>query len=464
MITFSPASAFRQILRTLRSPSTLLEIALVVSMVYALALFALQSDPRTAVERTPSHTTVLTSLLLGSTDTADTYLVAPSKRYISRRTVSQKSWRESESPQLVGDDQFTLRTAEGTSVLRTSSTANFVIPSSKDALLTSITRSDHYELSTNVQKGELVLRIRHVPCDLTTTVPLGVSITHARPPAPNDPLPLQQRILRISPFETSAVILDSALSPHITIVNLFTHTTVTIAVPAFSPQQRHFSPTFLDEDTLLFSVLDGDRTGTVIYRIPENRASVLSDTFTDRAFVSMTGDIVLLQSFYDTGTMNVPFGSLAFYTTKHTDGVDSSRLEPVIGQGARAQDLRSQFFIDPNAAQLYFKDTLSETDFQSIRNEDMRTFLFALWRDQHFMNGVPQGQQRILKGPLDNLQIVGSIPFVVDAGKATFQWKTGISPLLQALDVPQKLITEYERRSLKFAEKGQTYELIDALW
>ncbi|MDO8469124.1 MAG: hypothetical protein Q7S29_05195, partial [Candidatus Peribacter sp.] len=117
-------------------------------------------------------------------------------------------------------------------------------------------------------------------------------------------LPMQQKMV-LSPAETSLALVHHDAFPRITLVQLIERQAVALSVPSFNPDQLHFSPFFMDDQTLLFSVLDRDHWGTVRYRLSTGTYEILSENFTDHTYHSVAGDIMLQQSFFDE-TINVP--------------------------------------------------------------------------------------------------------------------------------------------------------------
>jgi hypothetical protein len=214
-----------------------------------------------------------------------------------------------------------------------------------------------------------------------------------------------QRKLELSPFQNTLAFLDHANAPRITLLNLITEQTTPLRAPTFGEEQLHFSPMFYDEDTLLFSVIDGNRWGTVLYDISRREYTPFSVHFTDRALRAASGSgIVLQQSFYG-GTVNIPFGSLA---------------------------LRDQ-------------------------NEDFLSLSTIIQRQS--------GTIRIFKATLDGAQTgAGSQTFRASPEKGYFEYTERVDPLLTALDLPSNLIREYERRGKEAEARGESYVLVDAYW
>jgi len=273
----------------------------------------------------------------------------------------------------------------------------------------------------------------------------------------------QQRLIRLSPAETALALIDHTVGPRLTIIDLFQHTIQAPLVPGFSPEQVHFSPFFIDEETLLFSVLDLDHWGTVIYHINTKTFEPLTEAFTDQAYRSLTGQIILVQSFYDEKN-NIPFGSTRLLESTHTFPL--RQIETILAEidHAQATNILSQFFENSLNERLRFKSRLDNSSFNEIENTEIREQLRTLWSDERSQIASTTGIFHILSAPPEGVPtLVERIPFEVHAPKTSAEFTEDIEPLLRVLELPKTLMEQYRKRSADAKAKGESYRLIDAL-
>lgn len=319
----------------------------------------------------------------------------------------------------------------------------------------SMGRISNTVFSTMMLDSRYVLAIQYSEC----VDPLTVSLPE---PSSDDTvamltarsLPIQ-RTMVFSQYENRLALLDHTVAPHIALVNVAEKSSQELIVPDFGPEQVHFSPLFIGSDAVLFSVLQGKRTATVLYHISDARYETVSEHFTDRAMFSFSGDIVLLQSFYDDGATNVPFGSLSLYRSAHA--VPSALLDAILGTGEEARSLRQFFFTEPEASTLHFRDTLTRSDFLRVPSDTRARFL-ELW-DGHPAGHPPTGTFVILKGAPSSFATVGTVEFWPEEERGYATYDQNVTLLLSALDLPSALQDEYAKRS---ARDG--YRLVEPLW
>lgn len=436
--------------------------ALVLVCVLSLFLLATDRDPRVIAD-TDRSSIVLQALLFRTGTAVDTFRTAGTTQVMHRSDFPAMTSDESGTAELVAPDALMLTRTKGTEIMPAEGGKTLQVDTGASSELVTVTRDGTVTFATHVRAGLYRLRSLRSSCQQMSELTLA-----DRDPAyvPDTffsrfSLPLQ-RELRLSPAETSLAVLDQQFLPRVMLVRLFPQTSAELLAPFFGPRQIHFSPAFLDEETLLFSVIDDDRWGTVLYHIPEHRYELLSDHFTDRALRSVSGKVVLLQSFYDGGFTNIPFGSLGLLSRRR--GIADASVRAIVGEGRRSRIIRSLLFEHTDGPILQFKPTLTPATFLQIDQSAMREALLDLWHQYRFVEGSPAGVMRILSGSIDHLTITQAMPFTVDARVGFFQVRTNILPLLSALELPDVLLQEYTDRSIDAMEKEQSYEFVDALW
>jgi hypothetical protein len=263
---------------------------------------------------------------------------------------------------------------------------------------------DHSKFFYSTIENDMAILYIHSPtCEIDQRVVIG-AVHHDVEKSLEDINVPPQRALALSPLQNTLAFLDHTSSARMTLVNLITREITSLRVPDFGGGQLHFSPSFYDENTLLFSAIEGNQWGTVLYDIPHKRYQLFSKNFTDRVLHSASGGQILLQqSFYGGGAVNIPFGSLA------------------------------------------------------LRNQD-KAFL-ALPTTEQGQSGIV----RIFKTSLDGQRTeVGTQTFQANPVKGYFEYTEEVGPLLTALDLPSSLIREYERRRKEVEARGDSYVLVDA--
>jgi len=273
----------------------------------------------------------------------------------------------------------------------------------------------------------------------------------------------EQRLMRLSPAESSLAVIDHTIGPHLTLINLFQHTNHALMVPGFAPEQVHFSPLFIDEETLLFSVLDLDHWGTVIYHINSKTFEPLTEAFTDQAYHSATGKIILVQSFYDE-KRNIPFGSTRLLESTHAFPL--RQIETILAEidHAQATGILSQFFENSVNGRLRFRSRLENNSFNDIRDPSIREQLRTLWSDGRLQIASTTGTFHILDAaPAETQTLIDRIPFEVHDPDTSASFTEDVEPLLRALELPKPLIEQYRKRSADAKAKKESYRLIDAL-
>ena len=437
-------------------------LALVGMLAYALFVWFTQPTLELTPPPTPPEHALKSMLIKGN----DTYQLTTILNSETGGILLKKFPPQSqETARLVGATRLLLRTNTGASMYDMKRKAAIPVNLMESViLLTTNERGDIY-YSTSIRNGGYQLSIRCRECNEAIEIPMFQSDQSysSQNTLDENNLPLRRTIL-LSKYETTAVILDHVFSPRIALVNLMERKTKILAIPGLKDTtQIHFAPFFLDNRTLLFSVTDGTSWATYLYHVVEDRYEKFSDSFTDRAFFSMTGKLVLIQTYYNDKKMNVPFGSYALYARKR--GTDRVTVDKLTGSGARAKNVRSMLFDNPEGKPLRFKKELTAQTFSRIENKGMRQGLLDLWQSYRYPKEMPKGSLLILRGSgKDDMKSIQSIAFQADPQVRRFEYVEGIKPLLNALEVPAALIAGYETRRLQAEAKGQSYTLVDMWW
>lgn len=167
---------------------------------------------------------------------------------------------------------------------------------------------------TALKDNEHYLRIYSPGCHQKRLVPLEKYPGGVKRRLEKMDMPVQ-RSMKLSPTQDRLYVLDHHQSAKITLVDLLSDKPIILNVPSLQERQVHFSPLFIDSDHLLFSAMDDTRMQTVLYNTKTGQYSLFSEYFTDRIYLTVTGKILLAQSFYRIGDteINVPFGSRVFF-------------------------------------------------------------------------------------------------------------------------------------------------------
>ncbi|MFA5273357.1 MAG: hypothetical protein WC353_04300 [Candidatus Peribacter sp.] len=273
-------------------------------------------------------------------------------------------------------------------------------------------------------------------------------------------LPIQQKMM-LSPAETSLALVNQTMFPRITLVHLIERQASALSVPSFDPDQLHFSPFYIDDQTLLFSVLDRKHWGTVRYHLSTGTYEMLSTDFTDHAYVSRSGDVILQQSFFGE-TINIPFGSVALLDRQKS--IPAREIESIIGPRENHAGLFSLLFSNPEASALHFRSDLTTASFNGIAQSELRESLRTYWREYQLKLLHAVGTFRLLKlAPDGTLTHVETLPFEIHPPATFAQYMDDAEPLLRALELPPSLIEEYRKRRADAVEQRDYYILVDSL-
>lgn len=273
-------------------------------------------------------------------------------------------------------------------------------------------------------------------------------------------LPMQQK-MALSPAETSLALMNHSNFPRIVLVRLIDRRSLALSVPSFDPEQLHFSPFFIEDQTLLFSVLDRNHWGTARYHLQTGMYEMVSEHFTDQAYHSLSGETILRQSFFDE-TVNVPFGSVTLL--EQIRGIPAREIEGLTGPKENNPAVFSLLFQDPKASSLHYKTNLTTQSFNAIAESDLREHLRTFWLARQLRLSHAVGVFRLLRlNADDSLSDIDTIPFESRPAATFTQFVEDAEPLLRALALPSTLIEEYRKRSAAAKDKGEEYRLVDDL-
>ncbi len=260
--------------------------------------------------------------------------------------------------------------------------------------------------------------------------------------------PIQKQII-LSPAQTYAVILDHDFQSRIRIISLISHEITEIFVPGFAQEQIHFSPSFVGEDNVAFSIYDGEQEATILYSMKDRTSSTLSADFSDAIYVSRSGQITLAQSFYRLSG-NVPFGSLKLLQGRAM--IPRTDIESIFRED---KALWRRIFKNPNDDRLSFHDD-ARMRFKLIDDPEKRRDIMLYWSELYDPFVPKQIDQHIIV--LENLvpMHVFSMNYTVNAETPYLRWNHDISPLLETLGFPTSVIQEYR---YKRAQNGGEYYL-----
>lgn len=460
--TAPPPARRSSLLLLLRTVITVSSILL--SIGYACVILVREWDTTTTEKMFASRVPTLRALLFQNGARLDLFDATSRGVIVRLKTANQLAGQPAGPlPQLLSTRAVLLTTGEQSQVQDLWSSYSYdPLATGSQSSLISLSRNTNFTYSIQRDQLHAKLIIDFAACGTIASIPLPEKETWYDADTVFRPLrlPMQQR-MTLSPAETSLALSHHDTSPRITLVRLLERNAFTLSVPSFDPEQLHFSPFFIDDETLLFSVLDRNHWGTVRYRIRTGTYEMLSENFTDHAYHTLSGDILLQQSFYDEVT-NVPFGAITLL--ERFRDIAPREIETLIGPKESHPELFALLFQDPDAPRLHFKTDLTTQSFNVIAESDLREILRTYWRDYQLELTNPVGEFRFVKLlPDDTLESNGAIPFAVHAPATFAQFTEDVEPLLRALALPDKLIEEYRKRSATAMQKGQEYLLVDDL-
>jgi len=296
--------------------------------------------------------------------------------------------------------------------------------------------------------GSFTLHYLFANCQEPSILSLGGTDTRATDTLQAKGIPLQKTII-LSPSQTHAAVVHHTYGSRINIVNLISKETKEVILPDFSDRQIHFAPTFLGDNNIAFSIIDGKRNATVLYSIADDTSKVISGSFSDAIYLSLTGKLVLLQSFYSLSG-NVPFGSMKILQEQAR--VPRKDIEAIF----REDDIPwRRFFTNPNDQFLSFDEDAGEK-FKLIQDVEKRRDISEYWSNI-FDPFVPKElEQKIMVIDGDSATSESSMIYQVDSSAPSVSWKHDISPLLETLEFPSSVIEQYR---FKRAQNGNHYFL-----
>lgn len=261
-------------------------------------------------------------------------------------------------------------------------------------------------------------------------------------------LPTQKEII-LSPSQVYAAVIDHDFQSRVRIVNLISREITELRYPDMGEGQIHFSPSFVGDDKVAFSAMDGDRYATVLYSVQTGSYDVISDGFSDAIYVSRTGIVTLLQSFHQLAG-NVPFGSLRLIQDRFK--IPRSDITALFGDD---EDLWRRIFVDPNADFLQFKDD-AEQRFKIIEDPVKRHEISRYWANLYDPFVPKELEQKILRVQGLGTEHVASMSYFVTSSEPFLTWNMDMSMLLENLGFPTSVIDDYRA---KLAQNPESYSL-----
>lgn len=149
-----------------------------------------------------------------------------------------------------------------------------------------------------------------------------------------------QNILRLSPVDGYAAILDHSHSGKIQLANLATADATELQVPRLSRSQIHFNPVFVTEGMLAFSVFDKNGWQTVSYDINARRYDVVSEKFSDQIYPTGDGGLLLLQTSVEL-IGNIPFAAKSIQREKRETALPGATLTFVRWKNGESENVQS---------------------------------------------------------------------------------------------------------------------------
>jgi len=343
-----------------------------------------------------------------------------------------------------------------------SSYAYHPIPENSGASLVFLSRDTNFTYSITGSKEHERFHIHFANCGETADIPLPDTEPwyDAKRVFGASHVPMQQ-IMLASPAETTLALVRHESFPRITLVQLMQQNATTLSIPMFGPEQLHFSPFFIDDETILFSVIDGMHWGTVRYHLLTGTYEILSDQFTDHAYHSYTGKTILQQSFFN-DSINIPFGSIALL--EKYQSIPAREIEALIGPKETREHIFNLLFQNPKAARLRFKTDLTTQSFNAIAESDLREMLRTYWLEKQLNLMQSVGAFHLLTVEPDGaLAPLSTIPFSISPPATFVQYVEDTEPLLRALELPSTLIEEFRKRRSEAIAAGDFYILVDDL-
>lgn len=443
---------------------TLVLCTLGAAFAYSIAILAQQWKPPTKPPNSASDRVTLEVLLFRSGSRLDLYSTESAEGMLRSADVLVTQAELDAPVRLLSMRTVLIDAPSGARVRDVGSRYSYdPAPGSSGALL-ALNRSTRslFTVARSAESSHLVHSA--VGCGVIADIPLPARRTWYAPRQLFAALGIElQRAMTLSPAETSLFIVDHASAPRIAFVRLVERTAQELDVPGFAEEQVHFSPLYIDEETLLFSVLDRTHWGTVLYRINAGTYETLSEAFTDRAYRGATGKIILVQSFYDDAT-NIPFGSALLLAEKRL--LPLRQIETILApvDHARALQIRSLLFYEPQGTRVRFRDNLSASSFNEIEQPDVREQLRALWSTHRATAAGATGVFHLLAMPPQGPPVLlDRVPFSVPASQTAVSFTEDSEPLLRALELPKSLIEQYRTRNAAAKENGESYRLVDAM-
>lgn len=294
------------------------------------------------------------------------------------------------------------------------------------------------------------VRIYYAACKNPQSIPLPSSEDQASVFLKEMDIDPESTVI-LSPTEQYAVILDHDMRRRIVVVDLFAKEVSVLKSPDFGDDQIHFVPRFIDSHTVAFSIMDGQRKGTMLYDLEGQRYGLLSNDFSDAIYVSRNGKIILAQSFHRYAG-NVPFGSLALIRRQ----ARIPRSE--IASSAKDEDATwRRVFKNPDEELLEFHEDADQR-MAIVQDPFLQRIIADYWSQVSDPKIRKEVELKFLEVTTGGAEQKDSIIYFVDAARPRLVWSFDISPLLRLLGFPSSVISQYKGQ---LSENPNAYNLLD---
>jgi len=354
------------------------------------------------------------------------------------------------STSVQGDHMLLTRGVNGSQLFDAQAKKNYTLLEQPSDI---VTVNDKKDILYTTAEGDYVLHYFFPACSEPYEIPLPRDDRDMPAVLRAMNLPAQKKLV-LSPSQQSALVLDHAYQSRIALINTVKKQSLILFAPGFSETQIQFSPVFLNEDTVVFSVMDETRHGTVRYDIREFTYGPVSDDFIIEAYPPRTGGPRLLQSF-EPRIGNVPFGSFALM-----NGKTKANRQEIVAMWGNSDAGWTEFFEDPESELMTFKKDANLL-FPTIEDDRKRADMISYWSSLFNPFGEKQGEVRIMKLAAGTLSLEGAHPFAVSRETPYFLWREDVGLLLRSLSIPYDVVNEYENNAAAAKRANQTYEVLD---
>ncbi|MFA5996708.1 MAG: hypothetical protein WC790_03245, partial [Candidatus Paceibacterota bacterium] len=310
--------------------------------------------------------------------------------------------------------------------------------------------SDQYQLRVlfTTKDGDTSnLHIRYPGCSTEHVIRLNEGTQDMTKYLHEHGLPIQRQ-MQFSPSQDRVLLIDHSAQSTLTLVDLLSLKKDNLFVPFLGVGQIHYSPIFLDDEHLAFSVIDGHKWMTLSYNISSRTYKILSQNFSDDIFVSSTGKIILVQSFFARALNNVPFGSRVF--AQGSPCLPSKEVDGLLGNDRSWMSVLEEV----NSMYCYTK-SVNRDVINNLPNELLRRRLLSVWEEQTNLDIAIEAITAIVQEVQEGQQyeVVERSSFHLLDGMAYNRFIQDVSPLLRILEVPREVISAYSQL-LRYAKQN----------